>query len=82
LKGHGFNRAGSGFTRFGALAPAEGTEAFMFNGTMIDELLQIVERAEEHAQTIELKTESNVQVMYPGFLAEVANTNQVWLGVA
>jgi hypothetical protein len=54
----------------------------MFNGTMIDELLQIVERAEEHAQTIELKTESNVQVMYPGFLAEVANTNQVWLGVA
>ena len=54
----------------------------MFNGTMIDELLQIVERAEEHAQTIELKSETISNVLYPGFLAEVANTKQVWLGVA
>ena len=54
----------------------------MFHGTTIDELLQIVERAEDHAQTFEMKQELNSDVMYPVFLAEVANTNQGWLGVA
>ena len=54
----------------------------MFKGTTIDELLGMVERAEEHAQTVELKPAFNSNVMYPGFLAEVATTNQVWMGVA
>ena len=54
----------------------------MFSGTMIDELLQIVERADGHAHTMEAKSEVNEQVMYPGFMAEMTNSNQVWLGVA
>jgi hypothetical protein len=54
----------------------------MFNGTMIDDLLGMVERAEEHAQAVESKPQFNSGVMYPGFLAEVATTNQVWMGVA
>jgi len=54
----------------------------MFHGTTIDELLEIVERAEDHAQTLEMRSESNEQVMYPGFLAEVVNTHREWLGVA
>jgi hypothetical protein len=52
----------------------------MFHGTTIDELLEIVERAEEHAH-IEMKSASSEDEMFPGFLANV-NTNQVWLGVA
>jgi hypothetical protein len=54
----------------------------MFHGTTIDELLNIVERAEEHArtsETVEMKS-AQVQVM-PGFLYEVKNP-QVWYGVA
>ena len=54
----------------------------MFHGTTIDELLEIVERAEDHAQTMDMKSESVEQLMYPGFLANVVNTNQDWLGVA
>jgi hypothetical protein len=54
----------------------------MFKGTTIDDLLGMVERAEEHAHSLDLKSEPNVQVMYPGFLAEVATRNQVWMGVA
>ena len=54
----------------------------MFSGMVIDELFEIVERAEEHAHMVETKSESN-DSMYPGFMAEVANTNnQVWVGVA
>jgi len=52
----------------------------MFNGTTIDELLNIVERAEEHAHTIEAKPEPNENVMYPGFLADVAKTSHDWVG--
>ncbi len=54
----------------------------MFHGTTIDELLQIVERAEDHAHSLEMQSESSEQLMYPGFMAEVAKTNQDWLGVA
>ncbi|HVZ19001.1 MAG TPA: hypothetical protein VG897_17930 [Terriglobales bacterium] len=52
----------------------------MFHGTTIDELLEIVERVEEHAH-VEMKPESSEDRMFPGFLASM-NTNQVWLGVA
>ncbi|MGZ4787606.1 MAG: hypothetical protein ACXVZX_03735 [Terriglobales bacterium] len=52
----------------------------MFSGKMIDELFEIVERAEEQAH-FEMKSESSEDEMFPGFLANV-NTNQVWLGVA
>ena len=57
----------------------------MFHGTTIDELMNIVERAEEHARTpevdvIEAKTVSGVEMM-PGFLFE-ANKLQSFLGVA
>ena len=54
----------------------------MFSGTTIDELLDIVTRAEEHAQTLEAASESDEHAMYPGFMAELANTNHDWLGVA
>jgi len=54
----------------------------MFSGTMIDQLFEIVERAEDHAETMEMKFESNDNDMYPGFLAEMTRPNQVWLGVA
>jgi hypothetical protein len=54
----------------------------MFHGTTIDELLNIVERAEEHARvaepvTMELKSEA----VTPAFMFEIAN-QQVWYGVA
>ena len=52
----------------------------MFHGTTIDDLLEIVERAEEHA-IFETKSDSSEDEMFPGFLANI-NTNQVWLGVA
>jgi hypothetical protein len=54
----------------------------MFHGTTIDDLLNIVERAEEHArtpETVETKT-AQVQVM-PGFMYEM-NNQPVWYGVA
>ena len=54
----------------------------MFNGTTIDELLEIVERAEDHAQTMDMKSAMTSDSMYPGFMAEMANSNQDWLGVA
>jgi hypothetical protein len=54
----------------------------MFHGTTIDELVNIVERAEEHARTPETVevTSAQVQVM-PGFLYEMKN-RQSWYGVA
>ena len=54
----------------------------MFSGTMIDELFEIVERAEDHAHLLEGQSEPNEQRMYPGFMANVVSTNQDWLGVA
>ncbi|HWR16466.1 MAG TPA: hypothetical protein VN577_16705 [Terriglobales bacterium] len=56
----------------------------MFNGTMIDDLMNIVKRAEEHArtpETVEAKPQMPQMQMMPGFLYEVAN-QQVWYGVA
>jgi len=52
----------------------------MFQGTMIEELFEIVERAEEHAQTMEMKSEVNEQFMYPGFMAELTKTTHDWVG--
>jgi hypothetical protein len=54
----------------------------MFHGTTIDELLNIVKRAEENAReaepvTMEMKSEAAM----PAFLYEIAN-QQVWYGVA
>jgi len=54
----------------------------MFHGTTIDELLEIVERAEEQAHVFLAKSEDDSHIMYPGFLAEMTKTNQEWLGVA
>lgn len=54
----------------------------MFQGTMIEELFEIVERAEDHAHTLEAKSESSSNLLYPGFMAEMTNANQDWLGVA
>lgn len=54
----------------------------MFHGTTIDELMTIVERAEEHARTREMAEMKAAQVqLMPGFLYEVKN-QQVWYGVA
>ena len=55
----------------------------MFHGTTIEDLMNIVERAEEHArmpESLEAKTLEPHQLM-PGFLYEVTN-QQVWSGVA
>jgi len=53
----------------------------MFHGTTIDELLEIVERAEDHAHDLQAQSRDE-QMMYPGFMAEMANANQEWVGVA
>lgn len=52
----------------------------MFNGTTIDELLNIVERAEEHARVSETIEVKPLEVT-PAFMYEMPNT-QVWYGVA
>ncbi len=53
----------------------------MFEGTMIEELFHIVERAEEHAHTIEIEAKPVAAGnMYPGFMAEVAKMNHDWVG--
>ena len=52
----------------------------MFHGTTIDELLNIVERAEEHARESE-KIEVKPLEVTPAFMYEIPNT-QVWYGVA
>jgi hypothetical protein len=52
----------------------------MFQGTTIEELLEIVERAEEHAHTVEMKSEATQPMMYPGFMAELTNTTHDWVG--
>jgi hypothetical protein len=53
----------------------------MFNGTMIEELLQIVERAEQHARVIETKATAAKPEFMPGFLYEMQQ-QQGWYGVA
>ena len=53
----------------------------MFHGTTIDELLEIVTRAEDHAHDLQEQSRPE-QTMYPGFMAEMANANQEWVGVA
>jgi hypothetical protein len=53
----------------------------MFAGTVIEELFEIVERAEDHAHTTDTKLQSNQPAMYPGFLANVVNANHDWMGV-
>ena len=52
----------------------------MFHGTTIDELFDIVERAEEHSHATEMKSEPNEDVMYPGFLANFTQTTHDWVG--
>jgi hypothetical protein len=52
----------------------------MFHGTTIDDLLNIVERAEEHAHTVEVKTKHADDMMFPAFLADMATTTQDWVG--
>ena len=54
----------------------------MFHGTTIDELVQIVERAEEQARVAETVTISPKQVqLMPAFMCEMPK-QQVWYGVA
>ena len=53
----------------------------MFYGTTIDELMNIVERAEEHARTSEATMEAMSQEAIPAFMLEMKN-QQVWYGVA
>jgi hypothetical protein len=54
----------------------------MFHGTTIDELLNIVERAEEHAREVEpITMELKSEAAMPAFMYEIAN-QQVWYGVA
>ena len=52
----------------------------MFHGTTIDELFDIVERAEEHSHPTEMKSEDNSGVMYPGFLANFTAPTRDWVG--
>ena len=54
----------------------------MFHGTTIDELLEIVTRAEDHAHDMQAQSRSDEHMMYPAFMAEMANANHDWVGVA
>jgi hypothetical protein len=54
----------------------------MFHGTTIDELLNIVKRAEEHAREVKaVRLETKSEVPVSAFLYEVSN-QQVMYGVA
>ena len=54
----------------------------MFHGTTIDDLLHIVERAEQHARVSEMeKVEVKPQQVIPAFLYEIPS-QQSWYGVA
>ncbi len=54
----------------------------MFLGTTIEDLMNIVERAEEHARETESPmVTAHSGEMLPGFMYEVTN-QQVWYGVA
>jgi hypothetical protein len=57
----------------------------MFHGTVIEELFEIVERVEVHAQPIETHTmemNMNAAAMYPAFMAELSQANLSMAGVA
>jgi hypothetical protein len=68
----------------------------MFHGTTIDDLLEIVERAEGHVHSIEMHTmemhtmemhnmemkSENQEAMYPAFMAELLQANLGMVGVA
>ena len=58
----------------------------MFSGTVIEDLFQIVQRAEVHAEeathSFEIKAHDDARVIFHGFMAEMSNQNQVWMGVA
>ena len=53
----------------------------MFHGTTIDDLLNIVERAEEHARVPEKVTMEVKPALMPAFMYELPK-QQVWYGVA
>ncbi len=56
----------------------------MFQGTTIDDLLNIVERAEEHARVNEMmaaEVKAEATVVVPAFMYEIPK-QQVWYGVA
>jgi hypothetical protein len=54
----------------------------MFHGTTIDELVHIVERAEEHARVAETATiKAKPMPLIPAFMCEMPK-QQVWYGVA
>lgn len=53
----------------------------MMNGTMIDQLVEIVARAEEHAREIEAPAVNAKPELMPGFLYEIQQS-QVMYGVA
>jgi len=58
----------------------------MFSGMVIDELFEIVERAEVHAEesshSFEIKAHDDARVIFHGFMAEMSQQNQGWMGVA
>ena len=55
----------------------------MFYGTTIDDLMQMVQRAEDHARTERFSKEDAAEFeMTPAFMYQMANTNLVWVGVA
>jgi hypothetical protein len=57
----------------------------MFHGTVIEELFEIVERVEVHAQPIQTHTmemNMNAAAMYPAFMAELLQANLSMAGVA
>jgi hypothetical protein len=53
----------------------------MYQGTMIDELIEIVEKVEEHAQLAQL-IESQARPVYDGFLYELPQSSAMMIGVA
>lgn len=53
----------------------------MYQGTMIDELIEIVMQAEEHAQVARL-VESRTVEPYEGFVYELPQSSAVMIGVA
>lgn len=58
----------------------------MFSGTVIDQLFEIVERAEVHAEesadSFEIKAHDDARIIFHGFMAEMSHQNQGWMGVA
>ena len=58
----------------------------MFHGSTIDELMGMVERAEEHAR-VDVAAQDEVHAapqleVLPGFFGEWKQNNNVWVGVA